>query len=375
MSLIGCRSSRRPVAPLALLLVALGLVAGCTPEETPPEERPRVVATHLVQPADGPTLTRLSGRVRAARRTTLSLEVGGELASLTEVGEAFAAGDALATLDDERYRLTRERRRAEVREAEAVLREKRQDHDRLRDLAARDFASRAQLDAARAAQESAEARLATARAVLALAERDLAQARLRAPFRGTVGRRHAEPGERVEAGQPLLEVVADGAGFEVRTSVPETLVGELRPGSRHRVTLPALGGETLTATLAHLGPQPASSNDYPLILRLEAPPPGVREGMTAEVTLATPAAGGAGDPGVRVPTTALVHGEAGPHVLRLDADDHLERVAVTVVALGDGLTAVRGALRPGERVVARGAEFVTAGERVTPLETGPERYH
>jgi len=156
--------------------------------------------------------------------------------------------------------------------------------------------------------------------------------------------------------------------------VPETLVGALEEGTTHQVILPALGGATAPATLRHLGTQPRSSHNYPVILALDAPPEGIRSGMTARVALSLAAP--EGDAALPVPLTALVYdGEERAHVLRIGTDRRLMRVAVEVVAIDDGLASVRGELTPGERIVARGAEFVSAGQQVNLLGEGPERYH
>ncbi|MDR5865196.1 efflux RND transporter periplasmic adaptor subunit [Halomonas koreensis] len=368
--------TRRPsiAALLAIGLMVLPL-SGCSPEAEPPEAPPTVVDSHVIRGDNGMAPTRLSGRVKAAERTALSFEIPGEIRRLPlDVGDGFSAGQPLATLVEDRYRLVADQRRAERREAEAVLREKRQDYRRQASLAEKGYVSDTRLDAARAALDTAESRLARTRAAQALAERDLRLTTLAAPFDGSVSRRRVEPSERVGAGQPVLEVISDREGFEVETSVPETLVGALEEGARHRVILPALGGAGTPATLRHLGTQPRSSNNYPVILALDAPPEGIRSGMTARVALSLAAPDG--DAALPVPLTALVHdGEGAAHVLRIGDDRRLERVAVEVVSLDDGLARVHGALAPGERIVARGAEFVSAGQRVALLGEGPERYN
>ncbi|UYG07382.1 efflux RND transporter periplasmic adaptor subunit [Halomonas sp. M4R1S46] len=359
-----------------MLAVLSWLATGCSPEAGPPSEPPpTVVDSHVIQAGNGTAITRLSGRVKAAERTSLSFEIPGEIRRLTvDVGERFAAGEVLAALDDERYRLVARQRRAELREAEAVLREKRQDYRRQASLAEKGYVSETRLDAARAAMGTAESRHASAEAARELAERDLTLTALEAPFDGSVSRRHAEPAERVGASQPILEVISDREGFEVETSVPETLVGALEEGSRHEVIVPALGGAASPATLRHLGTQPRSSNDYPVILAVDAPPAGLRSGMTAQValSLAEPDA----DATLPVPLTALVYtGEDRAHVLRITEASRLERVEIEVVAIDDGRALVRGDLAAGERIVARGAEFVGAGQAVSLLGEGPERYN
>ncbi|MEQ6888434.1 efflux RND transporter periplasmic adaptor subunit [Halomonas sp. CS7] len=373
---------RRLSALCALLAGLSWLATGCSPEaNAPAEPPPTVVDSHVIQAGNATAVTRLSGRVKAAERTSLSFEIPGEIRRLNvDVGERFAAGDVLVELDAARYRLVADQRRAERQEAQAVLREKREDYRRHASLAEKGYVSQTRLDAARAALGTAESRRASARAALELAERDLSLTTLAAPFDGSVSRRQAEPSERVGASQPVLEVISDREGFEVETSIPETLVGALAVGSTHRVILPALGEAESAATLRHLGTQPRSSNDYPVILGVDTPPPGLRSGMTARVELSLDERKHDGEGALPVPMTALAFdddgdGQSQAHVLRITEELTLERVAVEVVTMNDGRASVRGALSPGERIVARGVEFVRPGQSVSLLGHGPERYH
>lgn len=369
------RPMRRSLATHALLASLVLLLSGCSPEAAPSAIPPKVVDTYVINNGASTPFTHLSGRVAAAEKTTLSFEVPGEIAALEiDVGETFSAGEPLARLDEERYRLVLNQRQAEQREAAAVLHEKQRDYQRHAELAKKDYVSRSLLDSVRAGLDSARSRQESAAAALELAQRDLNLTALTAPFDGSVSQRLAEPSERVGANQPVLEVISDRRGFDVEGSVPETLIETLAVGSRHTVILPVLGDLELEATLRQLGSQPRSSNDYPLILHLESPPAEVRSGMTAEIQLALP--GAKKIVGVALPMTALVHGE-GDHreVLRVRDDMTLEAVPVEVVALGERYVQVIGELLPGQRIVARGTEFVRPGQAVSLLGQGPQRFH
>lgn len=365
----------RPLAPYALVAGLALLISGCSPETTPSETPPKVVDTYVINNGASTPVTRLSGRVAAAEKTTLSFEVPGKIEELTiDVGETFTAGEPLARLGEERYRLVLDQRQAEQREAATMLQEKQRDYRRHAELAEKGYVSRSLLDTVRASLDSARSRQQSAAAALELAQRDLKLTTLTAPFDGSVSQRLAEPSERVGANQPVLEVISDRMGFDVEGSVPETLIESLVVGSRHTVILTALGDAELEATLRYLGSQPRSSNDYPLILHLESPPPGLRSGMTAEIQLALPTA--RSTLGVTLPMTALVHG-AGDHreVLRVRDDMTLEAVPVEVVTLGERYVHVIGELSPGDRIVARGTEFVRPGQSVSLLGQGPQRFH
>ena len=367
--------------PLLLsVILAVGL-GGCLSSETPvvQESSPRVVDVTEVVPANGPQTVMLSGQVQASEHTRLSFEVGGEVQTLTvDVGDSVAPGEVLATLDRTRYQLAYDQTLATEREAAAALKEARLDHQRQADLAERGFGSQSRLDSATAALESARYRHEAAVASRRLAERDLAQTRLKAPFEGTVSQRLVEPAERVSVGQPVLAVISDREGYEVDTTVPETLISRLSAGSDHQVSIPAMGPGLIPAQIHQIGSQPRSANNYPVTLTLTETLPALRSGMTAQVhlSLAQPEDDTASAGSLRIPLTALVYdGDQQAHVLRIGPDQRLQRVDVLVLATDGNSAVVTGGLASGERIVARGTEFVADGERVSVLGSGPERFH
>ncbi|ENO16553.1 efflux RND transporter periplasmic adaptor subunit [Marinobacter nanhaiticus D15-8W] len=362
---------------LALFIAGCSSSTGADSEE----EKPRVVDAATVLPANGSSEITLSGRVKAAEQTELSFEISGKIERLTvDVGDNVEAGETLAVLEDARYQLEYDRAVATEQEAKAALDEARLAYNRQNSLREKGYTSQSQLDSAEASLESARSRYESAVASRRLAARDLRLTELKAPFSGSISQRHVEPAERVSPNQAVLDVISDRDGFEVETSVAENLVGHLNAKSLHTITIPALGGEPVPASIKHIGTQPQSSNNYPIILALEEPVGGLRSGMTAQVHLDI-AAGDMqtleeGDSAVRVPLTALVYDtREQAHVLRLDEDNRLERIELDVLAVSEQIAAVAGALSPGDRIVARGAEFVSEGQKVSVMGQGPERYN
>ena len=143
------------------------------------------------------------------------------------------------------------------------------DLERYRQLASQQIISRQQLDAAQAAAQTADAnvaamerqsaaagasvtnaqagvRLAEARLLAARAARDNAQLQLaythvQAPAPGIVSRKQVEVGQLVQAGQPLLTMVAD-TGVFVTANMKETQLGDLCVGQPVAIDVDAYGG-------------------------------------------------------------------------------------------------------------------------------------
>lgn len=102
--------------------------------------------------------------------------------------------------------------------------------------------------------EQHEAMVAEAKAILDKARLDVAQAEIRAPFAGRVIKTMAAPGDRIQPGEPLIQV-ADYDRIEIRASVPARTGNVLREQVRQGRTISALGeldGRLIELTLDRL---------------------------------------------------------------------------------------------------------------------------
>ena len=193
-------------------------------------------------------------------------------AARAAAGGAGSSGQAEAAVEQatgQRASLT-----AQIAAARANETRAKQDLARMEDLAGKQVISKMQLDAARAAAEAASAnvvalerqsnaaggsiasaqagvRLAGARLQGAQAARDnaalqLSYTRVLAPAPGIVSRKSAEPGQLVQAGQPLLTIVSD-TGVFITANMKETQLGDIKVGQTAEVEIDAYGGATASA--------------------------------------------------------------------------------------------------------------------------------
>ncbi|WP_250462969.1 efflux RND transporter periplasmic adaptor subunit [Microbulbifer litoralis] len=367
------------VGALALVVALLGNCSESN-KENAIGPIPRLVDTALVQRADNKETVVLAGEVQAAEQSALSFEVEGEIKHIfVDVGDPVEAGQVLAELDESRYQLANALAISNEMEALAAYRERKLDYDRHLLLIDKGVISQAQLDNSKASMETLKSRYESARVSRMLAERDLRLTRLKAPFSGSVSQRLVEPSERVAPNQVLLEVISDRDGYEIETNLPENLIGRIEERQRHLVELPALGIKDISARISQIGTQSRSSNTYPVILKIENAVPALRSGMTAEVHLTLESARGRQAdrvPGLAIPLTSLIYDvEEKAHVLRVSEERRLERVDVEVISLYEGHANITGNLLVGDRIVSRGGEFIAAGDAVTILGEGPERFN
>lgn len=237
----------------------------------------------------------------------LSFKVGGRLSRRSvDEGEAVQAGQRLARLEDDELtdelnaRAAEERaaramladlragsRREEIGQGEAALARVRADAERLaRDgermerLYRREVVPLKELEAARAARaasaaavrEAAErlrllragprpdaveelrARLRAAQAARSLAETRLSQSILTAPASGLILSKHAEPGELLAAGSPVLTLGLMDRVW-LRAYIPEDQLGRVVVGQRARVSVDSWPGRVFPGRVSFISSQ------------------------------------------------------------------------------------------------------------------------
>ena len=97
-----------------------------------------------------------------------------------------------------------------------------------------------QVTVTRSRAESARARLAQAAAVLDQATLNLAYATVKAPVAGRVSKKSVEPGQVIQAGQPLLAIVPV-ENVWITANFKETQLKKMRPGQRVSIFVDAYG--------------------------------------------------------------------------------------------------------------------------------------
>ncbi|MGH9140307.1 MAG: HlyD family secretion protein [Vicinamibacterales bacterium] len=98
-----------------------------------------------------------------------------------------------------------------------------------------------QVRATKARASAAEAKARQMRAALAQAELNLQYTTVKAPVRGIVSKKGINPGQVVQAGQPLLALVQIDDVW-VTANYKETQLKDMRPGQRAVVSVDAYGG-------------------------------------------------------------------------------------------------------------------------------------
>jgi HlyD family secretion protein len=246
---------------------------------------------------------KVSGTIEATT-AELSFKVGGRLSRrLVDEGMQVTAGQTVALLEDDELKQERSARsadeqavraaladleagsrREEIAQGEAALNRMKADADKLardaaraEDLFKHDIIPRQEMDAARAGRDAsaaavreaeqrlkllkagprpdavrqARARLDASSAGLSLAETRLGHAILTAPMTGLVLAKHAEPGEMLAPGSPVVTIARMDEVW-LRGYIAESDVGRVTIGQSARVTADAWPGRVLEGRVSFI---------------------------------------------------------------------------------------------------------------------------
>ena len=103
---------------------------------------------------------------------------------------------------------------------------------------------------------------------------------VKAPLAGLVAHRFVEPGQAVQAGQPLLSLLPEGARLQAQLQVPSRAIGFIRPGDRVRLRYQAYpfqkfghqGGRVARISRSAVSPvagAPSSEPHYRILVALD----------------------------------------------------------------------------------------------------------
>ncbi|MDO8717415.1 MAG: efflux RND transporter periplasmic adaptor subunit [Polaromonas sp.] len=345
---------------VSLASVAL-LLAACS-RPAPPEEPVRAVKVITVGNSAYASSHEYAGEVRARVESRLGFRVGGKLIKRqAELGQHVSAGQVLAQLDPQDYRLAADAARAQVNAATTSRNLAAADFKRYQALKDQNFISGAELERRDAALKAAQAQLAQAQAQLAVQGNQAGYAVLTADVSGVVTAVDAEPGQVVAAGAPVVRIAADGVR-DVLFSVPEDKVAGLKVGAPVRIRVWAQDTELRGKVREVAASSDPVTRTYPVKVSMDAQVP---PALGASVYV-VPESSAVGAPVIKLPTSALRRDGQATAVWVLDKANMTVRSQVIQVATADGNEVVVAAgLQPGMLVVSAGVHVLSPGQKVT----------
>ena len=348
-----------------------------------------------------------SGRVITPQRITIASETTGRVVSIPVIeGQAVKQGQLLIQLNDQDERASLAQATANVRQAEAKLRQLREvelptasqnlkqtktnveqarkQYERTRSLQARGFISQAQLDEAKrnydviisqvnSARLQVEANrpngsdlaialaaVAQANASLDLAQIQLNQDAIFAAADGILISRSVESGDVVQPGKELMVLASDGQ-TQILVQLDEKNLAKLALGQKVLASADAYPNQRFDAVVSYINPSiDATRGAVEVKMAVPKPPVYLRQDMTVSVDIQTAHRSNA----LIIPTGALHDASSNtPWVLVVRNKLTIKQV-VEIGLRGDDSIEVLSGLKAGEGVILSALGTIEAGMHV-----------
>jgi len=268
-----------------------------------------------------------------------------------EEGDFVEAGQVLARVETDRYRL-------EVEKAEAALKRLQTDFQRRKELFEKQLVSADDF-------EGVSAELQAQQAAYDLARLDLEHTQIRAPISGYVSERAVRPGNLVTVHDPVFRITSYNPLLAV-LHVPERELSVLRKGLEVAVTLDAWPGETFSGEIIRISPvvDPATGT-FRVTAQVRDRDDMLKPGLFGRLEVLYDLRR---DVPV-IPRSAVITEDERNHVFVIAEDGSASRRDIRLGYERAGLIEVRDGVAAGERVVTAGKGSLSDGVRVEVIDT------
>jgi membrane fusion protein, multidrug efflux system len=336
-----------------------------------------VIATTVESQNVSDYLTGL-GTVQAFNRVTIHVRVDGELQdiSFTE-GQFVHTGDVLARIDPRPFQAALDQARARKAQDQAVLISAQKDLVRAKTLIDKNFQTQQVVDQTQARVDQLIATIDADQAMIENAETQLSYTTIASPLDGRMGIRLIDKGNLVHASDPGgLVVITQVQPIAVIFSLPQDYLqnitaamkqGDLKVAAYSRDNTTKLGEGTLLLIDNQID---AATGTLRLKASFPNPDDALWPGQFVNARLELAVRRGT----VAVPAQVLQRGPDNLYVYVIRQDQTVERRAIKVGPVRDGLAVVESGLTRGERVVVDGQFKLRPGVKVAAtMMSSPQR--
>lgn len=400
---------RASIILASLMLITAGCSGGAAPEAAPPvEAKAKTVEVVKVQKATKPVMLSVTGMVEAKRDAVLSFGTGGTISAISATkGAKIAQGQLLATLDT-RYQQKEiaaaqgqveeaaarkiktlkgatqealEQKRLQVKSAQDSLDKAKQDLATSEKLFAGGAISQNEINASKRAVTQAEITLRDAQLSLNelqkgaepedvmvanasikaaaggvdRARKTLDDAKIQAPFAGTVVDVNLQIGEQVSPGQEIIRLV-DLSEVKVALDVSNDLISQFR--EKTKVHALSDDGKKSEGTIAFISPVVnKNTGKYRVEIAIPNADGYWRGGMAATIELPRQVNG------FLVPLESVGVSQTDHYVMAVENGLIVKKAVKTGQMVGDSIEIVSG-VKEGDQLLRSGITFYVEGQKV-----------
>ena len=355
----------RRILPL-VVCVAASLVAGCKdapPPAPPPQAMPVQVAPVTLSPV--PSSDTYVATIKSRRSSTMQPQVDGNLVKIfVKSGDLVKAGQVLMRIDPLKQMATVQSQTGTQAQKKALYEYTKIEEERQRKLFEAGVVSRDAFDQATQAYQNAKADYEANIALTDTQKQQLAYYDIRAPFTGIVGDVPVHLGDYVSA-TTVLTTVDENADLEAYIYIPTQRASLVRQGLPVEI-LDSAGKVLVKSKISFLSPQ-VDNGLQSILAKAEIPRTAQmlrnQQLVNARVTWSTAPA-----PVVPVLAVSLIGGQTFVYLASPKGDGYIaHQVPVTVGETVGNTYPVLGGLKPGDKVITSGLQFLQEGAPVKPL--------
>ncbi len=350
----------------ALLLTLTLVCTGCTNTRAkPPAPQPLPVKTQTIQLSPVPRVDEYVATVKSRRSASIQPQVDGALTRiLVKSGEPVRTGQVLMTIDPLKQEATVDQQRSTEAQKKATFDYNQQEVERQRRLYQAGVTSKQNYDQAVQAFENSKADWESSTAARVTQQRQLAYYNLTAPFDGIVGDIPVHVGDYVSP-QVLLTTIDENSELEAYIYIPTERAAEIRMGLPVQVITSK--GDLIEETKVDFISQQVDNAIQGILVKapIHASLDRFRNEQLIKARVVWSTA-----PAPTVPVLAVTR-IGGQSFVYVATDGGQGIVAKQrAVSLGDTIGnqyAVTDGLKPGEKVIVSGIQFLIDGAPVQPI--------
>ena len=351
---------------LPIAALALSTLLGCSRKGAGAASKVPVTVAHAEQRAV-PFEISATGTAEPVQTVSLQSQVTGVLTRVTfHEGDDVSAGQVLFEIDPRPFQAALDQAKAVLARDQAQAQAAELDAGRYAELVKRDYVTKSDYDAKRAAADALQATLRADSAAVASAALNLDWATIRAPIAGRTGRLLVREGNLVRANNPdPLVVINQIHPILVRFPVPERYLADIQRYRRNR--LPVLVSPSQADTVFQEGvlsfiDNSVDSSSGTVLLKGEFPNrdntlwPGEFLNVRLQLYVEEKA--------VLVPSQAVMTGQQGTYLFVVNHDGTARSQPVTVERTAGTYAVIAQGVSAGDQVVTDGQLRLTAGATV-----------
>jgi len=369
---------RRAIGAAAIICAAVALTiwwhsfGGNGPQATAQTPAPAVpVTAGTVTAQDVPVFLQGIGTVQAYNMVSIKTRVDGQIVKVDfKEGQEVKEGDPLFQIDPRPFQAALEQAQAAKQKDEAQLAGAKLDLERFSKLLGTGYQTRQSYDNQTALVAQLQAALKGDQAQIDNAQLNLGYADIRSPIDGRLGARLVDKGNLVHANDnTALVTITELKPIFVSFTLPQDTLDELREQQQKAPlgvrAFSSDGSKLLSEGKLTLIDNSIDQSTGTIHLKARFDNQDERlwpgEFVSLRVILKT-------RPNIAtVPSQTVQEGPDGNYAYIIKPDNTVERRAVEVAAVQDGIAVITKGLTPGERVVVDGQYRLTQGARVKIL--------